>query len=213
MSDEESFLAKVLESPADDTTRLVFADWLDEQGDAESKLKAQFLRTTVRFKTTGNTTDEIEARRKELQPLAAQLPTDWLAVVSWMKLEGCPAKRAPVGSLWHYRPLFEFVCDKRWDEMAPTENTSVRLCNGCRENVHYCDTITVAREHAQLGHCIAIDLGVIRRENDLAPRQYWAGRPSAETLRKEDERCQVDTVSQEREERKRRQSGAASANG
>ena len=33
MLTEDVFLAKLLETPADDTTRLVYADWLDEQGD------------------------------------------------------------------------------------------------------------------------------------------------------------------------------------
>ncbi|MBP3957599.1 TIGR02996 domain-containing protein [Gemmata sp. G18] len=212
MSDEESFLAKVLENPADDTTRLVFADWLDERDDAESKLKAQFLRATVRFKTTGNTTDEIEARRKELQPLAAQLPTDWLAVVSRLKVEVCSSKERKHRSRAVQR-LFTFVCDKNWDEMTPTEDPTVRQCEQCHQAVHYCDTITTAREHADQDHCIAIDLGIIRRESDLEPRRDWLGRVSAEMLREEEERCQVDAVSQEREGRKRQQSGTASANG
>ena len=48
MHDEADFLHKLLENPADDTARLVYADWLDERGDEESKTKAQFLRLTVR---------------------------------------------------------------------------------------------------------------------------------------------------------------------
>src|SRR5689334_21802891 len=40
MLNDDVFLAKLLEGPADDTTRLVYADWLDEQGDSISTAKA-----------------------------------------------------------------------------------------------------------------------------------------------------------------------------
>src|SRR5262249_20738897 len=155
------------------------ADWLDERGDAVSEMKAKFLRLTARLLEPGRGSGWRKARRKELQPLAAALPTDWLAIVSRLKVENCGGKRAQANAEWRYRELFEFVCDNRWDEMTPTEDNSVRRCEGCKENVHYCDTITEAREHAQQGHCVAVDLGIIRRHDDLSPRRMWLGRPSA----------------------------------
>ena len=36
--DETGFLHALLEDPADDTTRLVLADWLDERGDPRGEL-------------------------------------------------------------------------------------------------------------------------------------------------------------------------------
>ncbi len=207
MHGEEDFLRKLLENPADDTARLVYADWLDERADAESQMKAQFLRVTVRLMGPIRRVGWRKPRQYELQRLAAQLPTDWLAVVSRLKVEGCRAKAqehvAP-NSAGHtlIHNLFEFVCDKRWDEMTPTADQSVRRCEQCQENVHYCDTLAVARQHAEKNHCIAVDLGVIRRHDDLSPPQMWAGRPSAGTLRQEAERQQLDAVSLEREKRK-----------
>jgi uncharacterized protein (TIGR02996 family) len=44
MSDEEAFLAVLKANPADETARLVYADWLDESGAAP---KAQYLRAVV----------------------------------------------------------------------------------------------------------------------------------------------------------------------
>jgi uncharacterized protein (TIGR02996 family) len=44
MTDEEAFLAVLKANPADDTARLVYADWLDESGEAA---KAQYLRAVV----------------------------------------------------------------------------------------------------------------------------------------------------------------------
>ena len=43
MSSEADFLAKLQAEPADDATRLVYADWLEERGDPSAILKAEFL--------------------------------------------------------------------------------------------------------------------------------------------------------------------------
>ncbi|HEY8504968.1 MAG TPA: TIGR02996 domain-containing protein [Gemmataceae bacterium] len=44
MSDREAFLRTICENPADDAPRLVFADWLEEHGEAE---RAEFIRLQV----------------------------------------------------------------------------------------------------------------------------------------------------------------------
>jgi uncharacterized protein (TIGR02996 family) len=41
MCDRDAFLAAILAAPADDLPRLIFADWLDEHGDAD---RAEFIR-------------------------------------------------------------------------------------------------------------------------------------------------------------------------
>jgi uncharacterized protein (TIGR02996 family) len=161
---EDEFLKKILEDPADDATRLVYADWLDEQGDPLSSAKAQFLRLTARMHAPKRPKGD-DAR---LQKLAAMLDTDWLAVVSRLKVERCGARRHERNAD-AIRGLFSFVCEQGWDEMTPTEDDAVRRCEKCREDVHYCDTLLVARRHARQGHCVALDLGVIRREGDLFP--------------------------------------------
>src|SRR5260370_3542865 len=43
----DAFLADVIENPDDDTPRLVFADWLEEQGDAASAGRAEFIRLQI----------------------------------------------------------------------------------------------------------------------------------------------------------------------
>jgi uncharacterized protein (TIGR02996 family) len=203
MNDEDGFLRKLLENPADDTTRLVYADWLDERDDAESSAKSQFLRLTVRMldpkRPKGND--------KQLQKLAAGLNTDWLAVVSRLEVDNCGEKHAAQRRSGSQPSFFEFICDKRWDELTPTDNATVRFCDRCKEDVHYCDTITEAREHAQKGHCVAVDLGITRCQYDLNPPLSYVGRPSPELLREEKKRCGVDKVSQVREQAKRQRQG------
>jgi uncharacterized protein (TIGR02996 family) len=204
MHDEADFLSKLLESPEDDTARLVYADWLEERGDAESKLKVQFLRLTVRLNETRRRSKMRTALRNELQPLAAKLPTEWLAIVSRLPIDYCGDKvPADHREAW-VRRQFDFVCNQEWDEMTPTGDAAVRHCERCKENVHYCDTITVAREHARQGHCVAVDLGIIRRDNDLAPRTMVRGKIMPGFSKQEDERLAVDAMSLEREEQKRK---------
>ena len=44
MSDRDAFLRAIAADPADDTVRLAFADWLDEQGEAD---RAEFIRLQI----------------------------------------------------------------------------------------------------------------------------------------------------------------------
>jgi hypothetical protein len=133
-----------------------------------------------------------------LQELAATFDPSWLAVVSDPEIEGCGK-----GKGW--RPRFDFVCDKTWADLRPTGNDAVRHCESCGKNVHFCDNLADAREHSQEGHCVAVDLGVLRRDGDLAPRRMILGRPSRETMRstyQED----IDPVSRARLEARKQSS-------
>jgi uncharacterized protein (TIGR02996 family) len=203
MHTDADFLSRLLENPADDVTRLVYSDWLDEQGDTVSLSKSEFLRVTVELVTGSGKKGWRKALRKRLQQLAAPLDTDWLAVVSRLAIENCHKKSIDGDTTVARTVPFEFLCSRRWEDLTPTDDHTVRSCDSCKQNVHYCDTITEARDHAAHGHCIAVDLGVIRREGDLAPRAMWLGRPSVESLRREEERMKPDAVSAEREQRKR----------
>ncbi|VTU01364.1 Uncharacterized protein OS=Rhodopirellula europaea 6C GN=RE6C_05401 PE=4 SV=1 [Gemmataceae bacterium] len=199
MNDEDGFLQKFRDNPADDTTRLVYADWLDERGDPVSAAKAEFIRTELRLPTLPTKkTAERSAAVRRLQELATTLDVSWLAVVSQLDIENCGVQ-------------FSFVCPKKWEQLFPTDSATVRFCAECAREVHYCDTITVARQHAWSGDCVAVDLGVVRREGDLAPlplmRLGWAPYTAAER-----ELMRPDPVSQAREEAKRKQRGDADVN-
>jgi len=53
MTEENCFLKVILDDPADDTPRLVYADWLDERGDnlnrPADKARARFIRLQVEY--------------------------------------------------------------------------------------------------------------------------------------------------------------------
>ena len=170
MHDEDDFLRVLAANPADDTLRMVYADWLDDRGDDEGKAKAKFLRVTVRLMGPIQRPAWRAARRKELLELARALSPAWLAVVSRLKVESCPPARARAAldeTLARYGVRFNVVCDRRWDELTATTDPTVRHCDACQKNVHFCDTVATAREHAHRGECVAVSLGVIRHGYDL----------------------------------------------
>jgi uncharacterized protein (TIGR02996 family) len=127
-----------------------------------------------------------------LRELAAALDPDWLAVVSDPEVEGCGKS---TGETW--RPRFDFVCEKTWADLRPTADGTVRHCSSCDKDVHFCDNLADAREHSEEGRCIAVDLGVIRREGDLVPPTAFVGRPSKEDVRRTYEEG-IDAVSRAR---------------
>ncbi|AWM35706.1 hypothetical protein GobsT_66080 [Gemmata obscuriglobus] len=182
MNDEAGFLRALLDAPADDTTRLVLADWLDERGDPESQTKAHFLRASVRLAGT----NEGANHPTELRDLAHGLPPEWVAVASKVPVERCadPAAK-PSGrpnaeaEFQRLGVRFNFICDQRWDELRPTGDARVRHCERCQKSVRYCDTMEAARAQAKFGNCIAVSPAEERETGDLdiASKMLTLGAP------------------------------------
>lgn len=78
--DEHAFLSAICATPADDTARLVYADWLDEHDRPE---RAEFIRAEIELARTPPGTDADERRRAALFARRAALlkahATEWLA--------------------------------------------------------------------------------------------------------------------------------------
>lgn len=49
MMERDAFVYAVCREPADDTPRLVFADWLQENGDASDRDRAEFIRLQIQI--------------------------------------------------------------------------------------------------------------------------------------------------------------------
>jgi hypothetical protein len=107
-----------------------------------------------------------------------------LAIVGKVPIENCDE-------------VFHLQCPRQLENLHATEDTAVRFCEECRKNVYYCSDIDEAREHAHEGNCVAVDLGVIRRENDLEnPRRMLMGKISPDYFRR---RIEEDRAAAERE--------------
>jgi uncharacterized protein (TIGR02996 family) len=164
--DDDAFIRAILTAPADDLPRLVYADWLDERRGPSSAARSEFLRLTAAG---------VEANEARLRQLANGLDAAWLAAVSRLSLENCPKARAAAPESQCESLRFHFLCDRRWEDMTPTADQTVRHCNSCRQSVHYSHTIAEAQRHAWHGRCVAVNTGVIRHEGDLEPPRMLAG--------------------------------------
>jgi uncharacterized protein (TIGR02996 family) len=73
MTPADAFLQDILAHPDDDSPRLIFADWLEEQGDVESVARAEFIRVQCAL-AAGQL---LEAQRATLQRREQQLLSTW----------------------------------------------------------------------------------------------------------------------------------------
>src|SRR5688572_29181034 len=146
MDEGRGLLRAVLERPDDDARKLVYADWLEERGDP----RAEYIRLMMQVRQGRAATLGQRRRHQELslelagqvrqrvparlQELAAALDPAWLAAVSDPEIEGCGKGPAEA---WRLR--FDFVCDRSWSDLEPTDDGTVRHCEGCGKNVFFCD--------------------------------------------------------------------------
>jgi uncharacterized protein (TIGR02996 family) len=77
MTDEEPFIRAIVDSPGDETPRMVYADWLEERGDP----RGAYLRAEQEAARTGDTS--------KIQELAAGLDPVWVARVTLPPLGVC----------------------------------------------------------------------------------------------------------------------------
>jgi uncharacterized protein (TIGR02996 family) len=77
MSEERAFLHRLQTHPDDDVTRLVYADWLDEQGDP----RAAYLRGEVELSSLAEGTEPYHALTLQQRELGATLDPEWLPLV------------------------------------------------------------------------------------------------------------------------------------
>jgi uncharacterized protein (TIGR02996 family) len=153
-TDDAAFLAGIRAEPKDDLRRLVYADWLDEQQTDECRAKAEYLRLEVHVSGLPDDPQRDEHILK-LRDVAEGLPIEWKAAVAKVPIENCNVR-------------WRFQCPKKWDQLEETLSADVRFCSACRKDVHFCRSVEAAREMAETkGHCVAIDLGVIRKAGDM----------------------------------------------
>jgi uncharacterized protein (TIGR02996 family) len=108
MNDGQALLAAVIAEPEDDAVRLVYADWLDEHGDAA---RAEFIRTQIKREGLRKRDPEravLEAREKELLGRHAQ---QWLQPLpEWAR----PHEEIPLATDWDWfgfkRGFLQGVC-------------------------------------------------------------------------------------------------------
>ncbi len=71
MTDEQAFLKAILEQPDDNARKLVYADWLEEHGDA----RGEYLRLMMKVRQERVVTPEQRHQHQELSTKLAELHT------------------------------------------------------------------------------------------------------------------------------------------
>ncbi|MCI0703951.1 MAG: TIGR02996 domain-containing protein [Planctomycetia bacterium] len=102
MSDGDALLAAILAQPDEDVPRLAYADWLDEVGDEQSRIRAEFIRVQIEMaRIPPREVMPDRTRMLELMPRARVILTthgeSWLAPL-----------RQPGGPLNSYQAHGEF---------------------------------------------------------------------------------------------------------
>src|SRR5437764_8755275 len=72
---DRAFLASILDAPDDDSPRLIYADWLDEQGDAD---RAEFIRVQCTLYAAPAGDPRRPAWRSRQAALLAGHQAEWL---------------------------------------------------------------------------------------------------------------------------------------
>jgi uncharacterized protein (TIGR02996 family) len=78
MTTAEAFLRTILEDPADDGVRLIYADWLEEHGQAE---RAEFIRLQVRRIEFGRQCSLVGIRLRDW--FGSLLGSSWTGYLQW----------------------------------------------------------------------------------------------------------------------------------
>ena len=142
--------------PGDERARLVYADFLEEQGRAD---EACWLRQESALRSLEG--GALDAALLKLRELSDRVGTAFMASVSRPALEGCPIQ-------------FGFKCPRQWESLQRTARDDVRHCSGCRQDVHFVRTLEEGRSLAINGQCVALAPDLVRSEEDLvsAPGSY-----------------------------------------
>ncbi len=148
---------ETLLSPDDEGARLVYADWLEEQGQPD---QASWLRQESRLRSLEG--ERLQAALRQLRELNDKVGTTFITSVARTAIEGCAVR-------------FGFKCPLKWESLQRTDREEVRHCVGCRQDVHFVRTVEEVRALSSRGGCIAFDPTQERSDQERDPGQYVLG--------------------------------------
>jgi uncharacterized protein (TIGR02996 family) len=175
MSDRDALHAALIAHPDDDTVRLVYADWLQENGEGE---RAEFIRVQCRLEQVSRRSAEgkrLVQRESELRAkLFGHLDALGFRSVTWrrgfvgtVKSGACYFRDHAAVLTADRAPAFELTLSDRSDD---TRDWDVWVASP--EN--YAFTVDEAMRHPALRRCVALNLpnlGVLPTEKLLASPQ------------------------------------------
>ena len=145
---EEKLLADI--TCGDAESRMVYADWLEENGDAR---RAELLRLQEALAVVDDHVQRAELVRR-LRHIATLVDAEWRMRVARAPVEGC---------------RIQVPCNQQWSECEETGHVEIRQCDQCKQQVFYCTSVAEARKHAWNGRRVAVDITSERVPRDLEP--------------------------------------------
>jgi len=158
----EARLRAAIATKQDAASRQVYADWLEERGDA---VRAEFLR--LQESLAALSSDQmmqaaVATQAERLRVLAASIDMGWRYEVARPAVEGCATR-------------FNFKCPREWSAMDETDRKDVRHCSACNKHVYYAATVEIARRRVEEGACVVVDILPRRAHDDLRRRPIMMG--------------------------------------
>lgn len=151
----------------DATTRSVLGDVLEDAG---AVAEAEYVRVEVELQQTDPSAPDFTERVRRLKALSSVVGPTFRYLVG-RDIDGCSGVR------WAFR------CPKPWDEMAPTNDDSERICGTCRQLVVQVEHESAARTLASEGVCVSVQerwVGEMAAEPEGGHRQaMWVGSVAA----------------------------------
>lgn len=157
MKPHPGFLHAILAAPHDPSPRLIYADWLEEQGDPTAQAQAEYLRAECELDALPRKDSRKRKLRLRLRELQKIVGDDWWRALDCSRVEECIT--------------FTFECPQRWDTLQITDTEAVRHCSECDQEVYYCHNVSEACDHAAAGHCVAVDTRLLRLPHDISRRE------------------------------------------
>lgn len=145
---EERLLAEIQQR--DESSRAVYADWLEENGDVR---RAELLRVEEILVRMPGDDPAFHDHTRRLRQLAAVIDLDWRIKIARPRVEACALED----------------CAMDWGSLVEIDRPDVRICPECTAPVQYCESVLVGRLRAQRGERVAIDATNVRMPDDLEP--------------------------------------------
>lgn len=99
MTHADAFLHDILAHPDDDAPRLIFADWLEEQGDANSIARAEFIRIQCALAAGHLPRQRQSELERRWQQILEEFGEEWSRPVRRL-LRGCAFHRGFIDEVW-----------------------------------------------------------------------------------------------------------------
>lgn len=149
---ERAFLESIANDPSDESTRAVYSDWLEEQGDRA--LEVELLRLDRDLAMQQRPDPSLVTRRRVISSRIENRA--WKCIVTRAEVRGCLAawgqSRAPAAPLGETE-----ACARRWERASPTKHLQVRGCSACKGDIFFASNESEAQSWLETNRRVAVD--------------------------------------------------------